>query len=73
MRVLKQALFACGVMIISAPAMAQIPKAPDGKPDLTGFWTHASLTPLARAPANKTLVVTECPASATVRQVEVFH
>ena len=59
MRVLQGALFACGVMIISAPAMAQIPKAPDGKPDLTGFWTHASLTPLARAPANKTLVVTE--------------
>jgi hypothetical protein len=39
--------------------MAQVPRASDGKPDLSGFWTHASLTPLMRAPANKTLVVNE--------------
>ena len=62
MRMLKPALAALAVAIMAAPAMAQIPKAADGKPDLTGFWTNASLTPLQRAPANKTLVVSEMEA-----------
>ena len=59
MRMLKPALAAIAISILASPAIAQVPKAADGKPDLTGFWTHASLTPLARAPANKTLVVNE--------------
>ena len=59
MRMLKPALAAIVISILASPAIAQVPKAADGKPDLTGFWTHASLTPLARAPANKTLVVNE--------------
>ena len=59
MRMLKPALAVIAMAIMASPAMAQVPKAADGKPDLTGFWTHASLTPLMRAPANKTLVVNE--------------
>ncbi|MBK8837641.1 MAG: hypothetical protein IPO30_02805 [Hyphomonadaceae bacterium] len=62
MRMLKPALVALAVAIMASPAMAQVPKAADGKPDLTGFWTHASLTPLTRAPSNKTLVVSEMEA-----------
>ncbi|MBK8837644.1 MAG: hypothetical protein IPO30_02820 [Hyphomonadaceae bacterium] len=62
MRMLKPALTALAIAIMAAPALAQVPKAADGKPDLTGFWTNASLTPLQRAAANKTLVVSEMEA-----------
>ena len=53
------ALTALVVAVMSAPALAQVPKALNGKPDLTGFWTNRSLTPLQRAPTSKFLVVTE--------------
>ena len=59
MQTMKPALIALVAAMMAAPAMAQVPKAPNGKPDLSGFWTHASLTPLIRSPANKTLVVNE--------------
>ncbi len=62
MRMLRPALTALAVAIMAAPALAQVPKASDGKPDLTGVWTHASVTPLQRAPENKTLVVSEAEA-----------
>ncbi|HOZ28171.1 MAG TPA: hypothetical protein PLH23_15685 [Hyphomonadaceae bacterium] len=62
MRMLKPAVIALAIAIMGAPALAQVPKTSDGKPDLTGFWTHASLTPLQRAPSNKTLVVSEAEA-----------
>jgi len=62
MRILKPALTALAVAIMAAPALAQVPRTADGKPDLNGFWSNASLTPLARAPANKTLVVDELEA-----------
>ncbi len=62
MGMLKPALTALAIAIMAAPALAQVPKAADGKPDLTGFWTNASLTPLQRAAANKTLVVSEMEA-----------
>jgi len=59
MRMLKPALALLAVAILASPAMAQVPRAADGKPDLSGFWTHASLTPLMRSPKNPTLVVNE--------------
>ncbi|RYG37059.1 MAG: hypothetical protein EON93_04200 [Burkholderiales bacterium] len=46
---LKPALTAIAVALMAAPALAQVPRAPDGKPDLTGIWSNASLTPLSRA------------------------
>ena len=62
MRMLKPALTALAIAVMASPALAQVPRSADGKPDLTGFWTHASLTPLQRAPSNKTLVVPELEA-----------
>ena len=59
MRMLKPALTALAVVMMAMPAVAQVPKAADGKPDFTGFWTNISLTPLQRAAGNKTLVVNE--------------
>ena len=58
MRLLKPALVALA-FVLAQPALAQVPRAPDGKPDLSGIWTNASLTPLSRSPAQKSLVVTE--------------
>ncbi len=58
MRLLKPALMALA-FVLAQPALAQVPRAPDGKPDLSGIWTNASLTPLSRSPAQKSLVVTE--------------
>ena len=62
MRTLTPALTALAFAIMTAPALAQVPKTPDGKPDLNGFWTNASLTPLARAPNVKSLVVDDAEA-----------
>jgi hypothetical protein len=59
MRMLKPALIAIAVALMSAPAIGQVPRAPDGKPDLTGIWSNASLTPLSRAQGVKSLVVTQ--------------
>jgi hypothetical protein len=50
------------VAMAATPALAQIARTEDGKPDLTGTWSNASVTPLQRAPANKTLVVGEAEA-----------
>ena len=52
MRMLKPALTALAIALTAAPALAQVPRAPDGKPDLTGIWSNASLTPLSRAVSN---------------------
>ena len=62
MRTLTPALTALAFAIMAAPALAQIPKTPDGKPDLNGFWSNASLTPLARSPNVKSLVVDDAEA-----------
>ena len=59
MRMLKPALTALAVVMMATPAIAQVPRAKDGKPDLTGFWTHASVTPLQRPPGQKSLAVSE--------------
>jgi hypothetical protein len=40
-----------GLMAVAAPASAQTwtpPRAPDGHPDLQGFWTNATITPMER-------------------------
>ena len=55
MRLLKPALVALA-FVLAQPALAQVPRAPDGKPDLSGIWTNASLTPLSRSPAQKSTV-----------------
>jgi len=36
------------LVLAALPLAAQIPRAPDGKPDLQGVWTSATLTPLER-------------------------
>ncbi len=43
----------------AAPVFADDAAEGATRPDLTGTWTNASLTPLARASSNKTLVVSE--------------
>jgi len=59
MRMLTPALTALAIATLATPAMAQVPRTKDGKADLTGLWTQSSVTPLQRAPANKTLIVSE--------------
>jgi hypothetical protein len=39
--------FLCA-LLLGAPAVAQIPRTPDGRPDLQGNWTNATLTPFQR-------------------------
>ncbi|THD64036.1 hypothetical protein [Phenylobacterium sp.] len=46
------------VLALAAPAAAQLPRAADGHPDLSGVWTNASVTHLTRMPGVKGLVVT---------------
>jgi hypothetical protein len=58
-----------GAMFVLAPAAAQapasiakpwtMPRTPDGKPDLQGNWTNATLTPLERPGENTPLVMSK--------------
>jgi hypothetical protein len=55
-------LFA-SALVAAAPALAQQsaykpPRTPDGKPELTGTWSNASMTRLERNPQYKALVMT---------------
>jgi len=59
MTFLKISLSALAVALMAAPAIAQTA---DGKPDLTGYWTNASLTPLTRDRNISKLVVDEAEA-----------
>jgi len=72
MRILKPAAMALAVAALAAPALAQapvaesaaagpVPKATNGKPDLSGLWSHASVTTLERAPG-RPLVVSQAEA-----------
>ncbi|HVY89639.1 MAG TPA: hypothetical protein VG942_12270 [Hyphomonadaceae bacterium] len=62
MRLLKISITALALAALASPALAQVPKTPDGHPDLNGVWTNASLTPLSRAQGVKSLVVSEAEA-----------
>ena len=62
MRLLKPAFVALAITAMAAPAIAQVPRTSDGKPDLNGIWTNASLTPLSRARGIDKLVVDEAQA-----------
>jgi hypothetical protein len=59
MRFLAASITTLAVAMMASPALAQVPKTPDGKPDMNGIWTNASLTPLTRAANVKSLVVGE--------------
>src|SRR5687767_2783019 len=41
---------------------AALPRTPDGRPDLQGNWTNATITPLERMRPNTPLVLTEAAA-----------
>src|SRR5687767_8230963 len=45
--------------IKTAPAKAAIPRTTSGKPDLTGNWTNATLTPLQRPSRFKAATIPE--------------
>lgn len=68
MTFLKTSLSAIAIALLTAPAFAQseAPRSGDGKPDLTGFWTNASLTPLTRDRTVTKLVVDEAEAQKIV-------
>ncbi len=38
-------------VVMAAAAQGQIPRTPDGHPDLQGIWTNSTLTPIERPPA----------------------
>jgi len=59
MRMLKPALAAVAMALLAQPALAQVPRTPDGKPDLNGAWSNASLTPLSRAQGQTKLIVSK--------------
>ena len=61
---------ACLAMALPLFAQAQLPRTPDGKPDLQGTWTTRWTTPLERMPDWKTLVITKAEGEALTR---AFH
>ena len=72
MRILKPAAVALAFAVLATPALAQAPvgesaaagpapKAANGKPDLSGLWSHASVTTLERVPG-RALVVSQAEA-----------
>src|SRR4030095_15084218 len=60
------------VLLVCLPAAAGTYKAPrtsDGQPDLQGFWTNATLTPVERSAAlGNQLVLSDAEATAMERQ-----
>jgi hypothetical protein len=62
MRFLTVSIAALALAMTASTAFAQAPKTADGKPDMNGIWTNASLTPLTRARGVDKLVVGEAEA-----------
>jgi hypothetical protein len=61
----------------TAPAKAAakpwtVPRTPDGKPDLQGNWSNATLTPLER-PANQGAVLTQAQADAIENRTQIVR
>jgi hypothetical protein len=55
---------ALGLASGAMAATPSVPRASDGRPDLTGYWTNASVTRLTRSPNEKRLVVSPAEAKA---------
>jgi hypothetical protein len=73
------AVLACSMFVpaaAQAPAPAKgttkpwtVPRTPDGKPDLQGNWSNATLTPLER-PANQGAILTQAQADAVENRTQ---
>jgi hypothetical protein len=64
------AMFALLVCVPAGAAGYKAPRTSDGQPDLQGFWTNATLTPVERpASLGDKLVLTEAEATAMERQM----
>jgi hypothetical protein len=63
-------LFSLFLCLPAAAASYQAPRTSDGRPDLQGFWTNATLTPVERPAAlGSKLVLSEAEATAMERQM----
>ena len=61
------------VLAATASLMAEVPRTPDGKPDLSGVYDIATLTPLARPVAlGDRLTLTDEEAKALAKQAAAF-
>ncbi len=57
------AIAAFGVTTMAGQGQKTMPRTPDGKPDLQGIWSNATITPLERPQGVADLVISEVEAS----------
>ncbi|MFT3723093.1 MAG: hypothetical protein QM773_05850 [Hyphomonadaceae bacterium] len=65
-RVFTAALAACA---LAPAALAQLPRTPDGKPDLQGLWVAETVTPMQRPKDFKSLVIAPEDAAAASKKM----